>query len=389
MKIACFDLVCGAAGDMIIASMIDCGLDFDRLKYELKKLSLNNYRLKIEKTKKHHISVSKFTVDIDESHAHQNLNDIRRIIHDSKLDENIKAKCAAIFQRLAEAEAKAHGESIDEVHFHEVGMVDAIIDICGAVIGMELLGIKKIFCSPLTIGNGIIDTQHGRMPVPAPATAELIKGFPVFRTDIQGEILTPTGAAILTTLCDFSEPPPFTIESIGYGAGTNDYKTRPNYLRLFVGSIQPDMDSDEAVILETNLDRTSPEQLGHIMDSLLKAGALDVFIVPILMKKNRPGHLLTVICNPEDELKYCGMIFQSGVTLGIRRKRVKRFKLKREEKIIQTKYGDIPVKLARHDGKLLYFPEFDTVAEIAGRLKLNFDEIYLEIKTGVERSHNG
>jgi len=379
MKTAYFDIICGAAGDMIIASMLDSGLDFEKLKAELAKLPLSGYSLNVEKTSRHHISATKFNVEIEETHSHRRLNDIEQIINESSLKDDIKAKSIKIFQRLAAAEAKVHGETIENVHFHEVGMVDAIIDICGAVIGLDLLGIEKVYCSVLTIGKGLVETQHGTMPVPSPAAAELIAGFNVVQTDIQHEILTPTGAAILTTLCSQEKPQQFIPETIGYGAGLKDHQARPNLLRLFTGESRSELLTDEIIQLETNLDRTSPEQIGYIMDNLFSAGALDVFIIPIQMKKSRPGQMLSVLCRIEDEFKMTGIIFSSGATLGLRRKRVERWKLPREEKIAGTTFGDIPVKLAYYEEKVLYFPEYEYVAKAARQAKKSFDEVYFEI----------
>ena len=379
MKIAYFDIICGAAGDMIIASMLDSGLDFEKLKAELAKLPLAGYRLHTEKTSRHHISAAKFTVEIEETHSHRKLSDIENIINESGLKDEIKTKSKKIFHRLAAAEAKVHGETIENVHFHEVGMIDAIIDVCGAVIGFDLLEIEKAYCSPLTIGNGLVDTQHGAMPVPAPATSELIIGFPVVKTDIHQEILTPTGAVILTTLCSFDSPPQYIPDTIGYGAGFHDHKARPNFVRFFTGNTITDLDTDEITILETNLDRTPPEQIGYLMENLFTAGALDVYVTPIYMKKNRPGQMLSVLCEPENEMKLTGIIFSSGATLGLRRKQVKRWKLPREDKLINTEYGEIPVKLAYYEGKLLYFPEYESVAKAARQAEKSFDDVYFEI----------
>jgi len=379
MRIAYFDLISGAAGDMIIASMLDAGLDFDKLKSELAKIPLDSYNLQIDKTTRHHISATRFNVLIEETHSHRGLKDIEKIIDTSSLKDQIKTDAKKIFNRLAEAEAKVHGETIETVHFHEVGMVDAIIDICGAVIGLDLLGVEKVYCSGFTIGRGTVNTRHGAMPVPAPATAELIKGFPVKQTDIDMEILTPTGAAILSTLAVFDTIPEYTPGTIGYGAGNKEIDKLPNLLRLYLGELKSSYETDQIVLLETNLDRTPPEQIGFLMESLLAEGALDVFITPILMKKNRPGHMLSVLGNIENESKLADIIFSSGATLGIRRSRVDRWKLPREQKTVQSKYGEIPVKLAYHRDKVLYFPEYEFVAEAARKARKNFDEIYFEI----------
>jgi len=379
MKIAYFDLICGAAGDMIIASMLDAGLDFDKLKSELSKIPLNGYGLQTKKTARHHISATRFEVIVEETHSHRGLRDIEKIIDSSDLKDQVKSDAKKIFNRLAAAEATVHGETIETVHFHEVGMIDAIIDICGAVIGLDLLGVEKVYCSAFTTGRGTVNTRHGTMPVPAPATTELIKDFPVKQTEINMEILTPTGAAILSTLADFSTIPEYKPVAIGYGAGKKEINELPNLLRIFLGDLKSLYETDQIALLETNLDRTSPEQIGFLMESLLTEGALDVFITPIQMKKNRPGHLLSALCNIEDESKLAEIIFSSGATLGIRRNRVDRWKLPREQKIVRSKYGEIPVKLAYHGDKVLYFPEYEYVSEAARKAQKNFDEIYFEI----------
>lgn len=379
MKIAYFDCICGAAGDMIIGSLLDCGLDLDDLSSELTKLNLKGYELTCNMTSRHHITATKFTVRINETHSHRGLKDIEKIIADSSLDEAIKTAAAGIFQRLARAEAKVHGETIENVHFHEVGMIDAIIDVCGSLIGLKLLGIDKVYCSPLTIGSGTVDTRHGTMPVPAPATGELILGFPVKHTIVNGEILTPTGSAILTTIAEFEKPGEFTPVKSGYGAGDKDFKELPNLLRLFIGDSKAKLASDQVALLETNLDRTSPEQIALLAKTLIANRALDVFITPIQMKKNRPGQMLSVICKVEDESNLAAIIFSSGVTLGLRRQRIDRWKLEREEILVETQYGKIPVKLARYEDKILYFPEFESLAEAAARAQKNIDDIQFEI----------
>ncbi len=379
MRIAYFDLISGTAGDMIIASMLDAGLDFDKLKSELAKIPLDSYNLQMDKTTRHHISATRFDVIIEETHSHRGLLDIEKIIDSSRLKDQVKSDVKKIFYKLAEAEAKVHGETIETVHFHEVGMIDAIIDVCGAVIGLDLLGVEKVYCSGFAVGRGTVNTRHGTMPVPAPATAELIKGFPVKQTDIDMEILTPTGAAILSTLAVFEPFSEYTPDKIGYGAGKKEINELPNLLRLFLGELKPRYETDQIAVLETNLDRTPPEQIGFLMESLLTEGALDVFITPILMKKNRPGHMLSVLCNIEDENKLAEIIFSSGATLGIRRSCTGRWKLPREQKIVQSKYGEIPVKLAYHGDKVLYFPEYEYVSEAARKARKNFDEIYFEI----------
>jgi len=379
MKIGYFDMICGASGDMIIGSLLDCGLDLADLKAELAKLKLEDYELTCEITSRHHITATKFTVHIKETHAHRGLKDIEKIIDNSELDPSIKATASEIFRRLARAEAKVHGEPLDKVHFHEVGMVDAIIDVCGALSGIKMLEIDKIFCSPFTVGNGVVATRHGTMPAPAPATSELVIGFPVRHTEIDSEILTPTGAAILSTVATFEKPGEFVPDIVGYGAGSKDFKELPNLLRLFIGNMETKFESDQVAMLETNLDRTSPEQIGRLTATLLGKGALDVYVTPIQMKKGRPGQMLSIISRLEDEAKLAGIIFSSGVTLGLRRLRLDRWKLHREEVLVETQYGKMPVKLARYEDKILYFPEFEPMARAAEQAHKNIDDIYFEI----------
>jgi len=382
MKFAYFDCFSGAAGDMIVGALLDAGLSLDHLKLELEKLNLSGYSLSREKVVKNHIAATKFNVELEEKQPHRKPKDIADIISNSGLDEAAKKKSIAIFNRLAEAEAKVHGEPVEDVHFHEVGAVDAIIDICGicgTVIGLEHLGVEKVYSSPLSLGTGRIKTEHGVMPVPAPATAELVRNVPVKMTGIEAELSTPTGAAILTTLADFNPPEILVPELTGYGAGSRDLQEIPNLRRVMIGDTIPEFEHDTIKVLETNLDRTSPEILGGIFDELISAGALDVYITSALMKKNRPGQLLTVLCNKENLDKLAGIIFRRGFTLGIRVKTVSRIKLHREETIVSTSGGDVSVKIARLDGREMIFPEYDDMIKAMRQSDKSYEDIYFEI----------
>jgi uncharacterized protein (TIGR00299 family) protein len=299
MRIAYFDCFSGIAGDMILGALFDAGLKIDDLKKELRKLSLKGYEIKAFKTRKMGIKGTKFEVKVPKEKTHRNLKDIFKIINKSSLDEKIKNDSKKIFKRLAEAEALVHGINIDKIHFHEVGGVDAIIDIVGTVIGLNILKVDKIYSSPLSLGKGFVKFSHGKFPVPAPATLELCKNIPVRFPDIGGELVTPTGAAIITTLAEFSPRLDFKVEKVGYGAGSMDLKEIPNLLRVIIGHKEPSLEQDEIMVLETNIDNTSPEILGYLSERLLEKGALDVFFTPVFMKKGRPGTLLSVLCNLE------------------------------------------------------------------------------------------
>ncbi|MDD5594245.1 MAG: nickel pincer cofactor biosynthesis protein LarC, partial [Candidatus Margulisbacteria bacterium] len=305
MKIAYFDCPSGLAGNMILGALIDAGLDSHYLEKELGNLRINfavskslrgnrdvqsqvseHYKLQIKKTKKHGIKGTYFDVRAKESKHHRNLAEILRIIKQSRLSKQVKALSTKIFRRLAEAEAKVHGISVDKVHFHEVGAVDAIIDIVGACIGLEKLGIEKVYCSPLPNGRGQIVHAHGLLPNPAPAAAELLKGAPTYSAGIKGELVTPTGAAIISTIADFKEMPKMTVETIGYGAGSIDLPI-PNLLRIFIGEAELPTEHDAILQIETNIDDMEPGRYDRAIAKLMKAGALDASVQPIRMKKLR------------------------------------------------------------------------------------------------------
>jgi hypothetical protein len=386
MAIIYFDCFSGVAGDMIIGALLDAGLPFAEFKAEIEKIGLSGYEISSRKVKKNHIDSTKFSVEIQAKQPNRSPKEISKTIMNSRLDTDIKEKGIRIFNRLAEAEAIAHGESIDKVHFHEVGAVDAIIDICGAVIGLKLLGIDAVYSSPLSLGKGSVGTMHGEMPVPAPATAVLARGFPAKITSGDFEMTTPTGAAILTTLATFSEPGEFIIRDVGYGAGTKFIQGLPNLLRVMIGDPVTNLESDIVITLESNLDRITSENLGALMDDIMAAGALDVFVAPIIMKKSRPAHLLSVLCEPDKKDKLAKTIFGSGKTLGIRAGQSSRLKLPRRQITVATSGGDVAVKVAELDGRKLIFPEHDDMARAMKRANVNYDDIYFEIQRAVRAS---
>jgi uncharacterized protein (TIGR00299 family) protein len=380
MRIAYFDCFSGAAGDMIIGALLDSGLAFEKLNEEIEKLNLSGYKIAVNKVTKNHIAGTKFDVTLKGKQPYRKPGNIIEIINRSAMSEKAKRRSVEIFNRLALAEAAAHGESPDKVHFHEVGGVDAIIDICATVMALEILEIDRVHCSPLALGTGSVQTDHGIMPVPAPATAVLAKNIPVRFTEINSELTTPTGAAILTTIAQFSTPDHFRIESIGYGAGSRDFSGLPNLLRVMIGPTPEIHDSDNITMMETNLDRATPEMLGNLLDELLAAGALDVFITPVLMKKNRPGHLLTLLCDPAKKDQLSKIVFRRGLTLGIRITDQSRIKLRRREISVTTSGGDVSVKIGHAEDGDIIFPEFDDMSSAMKRSGKSYDDIYFEIK---------
>lgn len=385
MPIAYFDCFSGAAGDMIIGALLDAGLPFGDFKAEIDKLGLSGYEISARKMVKGNIEGTKFSVDVQEKQPERTPREVTKIILNSKLDSDVKEKAVKIFNRLAEAEAIAHGESIDKVHFHEVGAVDAIIDICGSVAGLKMLKIDAVYSSPLPLGKGSINASHGPMPIPAPATTVLVKGFPVKITSVDSELTTPTGAAILTTLATFSDPGEFVMRQSGYGSGSKFLSGLPNMLRVMIGEQTTFLETDTITLLESNLDRVSSENLGALIDELITAGALDVFVAPIMMKKNRPAHLLSVLCEVDKKDKLAKVIFGSGKTLGIRVGSSARMKLPRLQIIVPTTGGDVSVKVAKLDGKRLIFPEFDDMLRAMKKTGLSYDDLYFEIQRVIRK----
>ncbi|MCP4712524.1 MAG: nickel pincer cofactor biosynthesis protein LarC, partial [Planctomycetes bacterium] len=325
MNIAYFDCFAGAAGDMIVGACLDAGAPSDKLFEELAKLKLDEVELHAEKVSRKGIAATSFAPKLtNQKPTVRNLSDITKIITNSQLTESVKTKAVKIFENLAAAEAKVHGITCDKIHFHEVGAADAIMDIVGACVGLELLGIEKIYCSDLIVGHGTIQCAHGTLPVPAPATAELIKGINLKQSNIEAELLTPTGAAILTTLSrQFGPLPAMQIESVGYGAGQRESSELPNVLRLMVGQATRDQPEkkglDQVCVLEANIDDAGGELIGYVTEQLRHAGALDVYYTAISMKKNRPGTQLSVICHPDQVKLLEGILFEESTTLGVRR----------------------------------------------------------------------
>lgn len=363
MRVLYFDCFCGAAGDMILAGLIAAGADRDEVRCRLNGLNVGGYELSIENVKKQGFAAVKVDVHIERDQSHRHLHHICAIIDGSMLSASVKDMATRIFTRLAEAEARVHGSTIEKVHFHEVGAVDAIVDIVGTAIAIELLAPDRIIASAVPVGSGTVKCDHGIMPVPAPATAELIKGIPIAPCDETGELLTPTGAAILAEICEsFGPLSDLKIEQIGIGAGTRDGKTRPNILRVLVGesTASPSASQSTMVVLETNLDDATGEEVGRAIERLLEVGAADAFCVPMMMKKSRPGMLLTAIVPMECESACADVMLRETPTFGIRRRETMRRILDRQIETVTTKYGDIRVKLGLENSRVIRVaPEYD------------------------------
>ena len=374
MTILRFECFSGISGDMIVGSLLDLGLSLDDLRSELDKLKVKNFSISARKVVKAGVSATKFDVQMGEEHSHRHLSHIVKIIDGSDLSSSVKERAVTVFRRLAEAEARVHGTAVEKVHFHEVGAIDAIVDIVGASIGFELLGVKDIYCSPLNVGSGFVDCAHGTMPVPAPATAELLKGIPIYSNQVSGELVTPTGAAILATLSNgFGGMPAFKIHGIGYGAGSKDFKGTANVVRVlkceFVDAARSESyagSADRVAVLEASIDDMNPQIYGHLMDRLLSLGALDVFASPVQMKKNRPGLLLTVLAPIPLADALAAQLFEETTTIGIRYHQTERRILERETEEVDCEFGSVRVKVSKLNGRIVNFaPEYEDCRQAA------------------------
>jgi uncharacterized protein (TIGR00299 family) protein len=362
MKTLYFDCFAGASGDMILGALVAAGVSPQELKDQLSLLNVPGYAIEFETVDRSGISATYARVQTAHEHAHRHLSDILKIIYDSRLSAGVKDRAAKIFSRLAEAEARVHNQPIEQVHFHEVGALDAIVDVVGAAICFELLGIERFVSSALHVGSGMVEMAHGCFPVPPPAVTELLRGAPFYSTDIKGELLTPTGAAIITTVSsEFGALPQLKLEQTGYGAGTREYEKFPNVLRVLIGETL-DAQRDEAKLwmLETNVDDMSPQVFGHVMERAFEQGALDCYFTSTQMKKNRPGVLLSVLCREDERETLLELLFSETTTLGIRSYQVDRRTLERRTVRVETQYGPIDVKVAQLNGHILKeMPEYE------------------------------
>ncbi|MGC2235245.1 MAG: nickel pincer cofactor biosynthesis protein LarC [Pyrinomonadaceae bacterium] len=393
MKTLFFDCFAGASGNMILGALVALGVSREKLVEQIKLLNISEFEIEFSGVDRSGISAIHAEVKVPHEHAHRHLHTIEKIIGDSLLDEKIKKRAIAIFTKLAEAEAKIHGIDVQKVHFHEVGAMDAIIDVVGACICFELLGIEKFACSKIHVGSGFAKMAHGKFPVPPPAVAELLQNVPIYSTEIEGELITPTGAAIIATVCEeFGQIPEMRVEKTAYGAGTREYKDFPNVLRLILGETENELritnyelrnkiedrksKAENLVLIETNIDDLSPQILGFVMERAFEFGALDCWFTSIQMKKNRPATMISILCEPEKREDLTGLLYTETTTLGVRVTEIKRDCLPREIVKIETEFGIIDVKIARYNGKIVNAkPEYEQVREIAVKSNISFQEI--------------
>jgi len=370
MKQAYFDCFSGISGDMTLGALLDAGVPVEELRSGLQALDVPGWELSTEKVWKNGMAATYAKVQTQDTQTHRSLSTILAIIEKSRLAAEVKRQASAIFQNLGEAEASVHDVPLEKVHFHEVGAIDAIIDIVGASIGCQALGIESFACSPLNVGGGTAKMAHGVLPVPAPATARLLLGKPTYSNGVQKELVTPTGAAIVATLCSsFGPQPPMSVSAIGYGAGTADLEGQPNVLRVMIGEAEAKSiaaETETIRVLEANLDDMNPQIFGYLLEKALAAGALDVFSTPVQMKKNRPGMLVTVLCRPADEAKFHEMLFAETTTLGIRSYLAGRHILPRQWETVHTRFGEVRIKVARLNGHVRQAsPEFEDCRKLA------------------------
>lgn len=380
MRVLYLDCPTGISGDMTVAALVDAGADWQAIQAGIASLGLDGVELHLAEVMRGGFRAKHLTVAHPEQHAHRHLGDIEQILNRSDvLTQNQFDLALRIFHAVAEAEAKVHGSTVDEVHFHEVGGIDSIVDITAAAIAFDLLQPDEIVCSPIPTGHGFVRIAHGQCAIPTPGTAELLRGVPLAAANIEAELTTPTGAAIVKTVVDrFSIGiPEMTVGSIGYGAGSRILTERANMLRVFVGTAPADGETDEVTLLETNLDDVSPEVIGYAKQRLFAAGALDVFSTAIQMKKDRPGTLLSVLCRPEVAAKLESLLFTETETFGVRRQTLRRSKRARTELTVETEFGPVKGKLGwRHGEPAVFTPEFDSCAEIAAAQRIPLKDVY-------------
>jgi pyridinium-3,5-bisthiocarboxylic acid mononucleotide nickel chelatase len=383
MTIAYFDCFSGISGDMTLGAIVDAGIAIDSLRAELAKLNLPGYELKAEKVIRSGIAATKVHVITDHKEQRtRHLTDILTIIDRSSLSTSIKEKSGRIFTRLADAEAKVHATTRDNVHFHEVGALDSIVDTVGAAIGLDLLGITEIMSSAVNVGSGTIQTSHGLLPIPAPATAEMLKGIPFYQSTTQFELATPTGAAIISTLgTSFGLLPSMKVDRVAYGAGERDFAGKPNVLRLLIGEPTTLYAEDTSIIIETNIDDMNPQVYDYIVDKIMSQGAQDAYLTPIIMKKGRPAILLSVLTDKSKIDAVLDTIFTDTTSIGVRIQEVRRKKLDREIKEVETIYGVIKMKISRRGKKILTAtPEYDDCLRIAAEKHIPLKVVMEEAK---------
>jgi uncharacterized protein (TIGR00299 family) protein len=379
MKVAYFDCFSGISGNMILGALVDAGLDVERLKQELARLKVGGYSFETQTVQRRGLRGTHVQVTVTEEQPQRHLHDIEEIITGSGLPDPVKGLSLAVFLRLAEAEAHVHGMAVEQVHFHEVGAVDAIVDVVGAALGIWLLGVQQVHASPLHVGRGTVKSEHGVLPVPAPATLHLLQGVPIYGRDVDAELVTPTGAAIITVIAEgFGEAPGMRVQQIGYGAGTRDLAV-PNLLRVAIGETTEHVtgyEEDAVTLIETNIDDMNPQWYDYVMERLFEAGALDVFLTPVHMKQNRPGVQLGILVPNHRVNEVLEPLFDETTTIGVRTSRVRRWKLSRENISVRTPYGTVAVKIARKGGRAINIkPEHRDCRRLAAEHHIPLKEV--------------
>ncbi len=388
MKLLYLDCFAGISGDMLLGALVDLGVPEDALRAELAKLKLPGYTISTRRVAKQHISATKFDC-IEQAairqHHHRGYTEIAGMIAGSGLPENVKRRALSVFRRLGEAEAKIHGVPLEQIHFHEVGAVDSIVDIVGACIALDKLGVDELRASPPRLGSGFVETAHGKFPVPAPATLELLRGAPTQPSDEPVELVTPTGAALLAEFCARYGPmPAMTIEKIGYGAGARDLEKMPNVLRAVLGEATGG-EVDVVSVIETNIDDMNPQLFGDVMERLLAAGALDVFLTPVQMKKNRPATLLTVLCERHDVDRMAELLLSHTTSFGVRVHEAQRRKLARKIVKVPTRYGEIDCKIGWLGDRIVSrSPEYESCRQAAAKAGVAVRQVYNEAVRAAE-----
>jgi hypothetical protein len=406
MKIAYLDCFSGISGDMTLGALVDAGVSFEHLEAELRRLPVPGWSIRTEEVKRRGLRAEKVTVEaigpgLGERHPHRGLQEILGMIALAGFAPGVADRATRIFTRLGEAEAAIHGIPVERIHFHEVGAVDSIVDIVGAAIGFEALGIEELFCSPLNVGGGRVQTSHGMLPVPAPATAALLRGAPTYSSGLEMELVTPTGAAIVATLAKgFGAQPAMRVQSTGYGAGTADPKEQANVVRLFVGeALEPgataatdDADTEwEApiTVLEANVDDMNPQVYGYFAERALAAGALDVFATPVQMKKGRPGMVVTVLCERALRDRLAEMMLRETTTIGVRMNEARRRTLERESVNVSTQWGNVAMKVATRGGEVFNAaPEYEDCSRIAREKSVPLKQVMAEAVAAFQEQHD-
>jgi uncharacterized protein (TIGR00299 family) protein len=388
MKTAYFDTIGGVSGDMTLGAFVSAGIAVNDLIQELSGLQLTGFELQARHIERNGIVAVKVDVVISEQpHYHRHLKDIEELIDRGTLNGAVKERAKKIFRTVAAAEATVHNTDIEKVHFHEVGAIDSLIDIVGAAICIEKLGIQRIYSSPVKTGSGgFVNSQHGKLPIPTPAAMEILKGYPTVLTGIPYELATPTGAAIIRTLSDgMLASENMTVERIGYGAGGREISEVPNLLRLLIGELAPEYSTEDLVSIETNIDNMNPELYPYVIEQLLSAGALDAYLIPILMKKGRAGMILSTLVERARIDTLLAVLFSETTTLGVRLQPVGRKKLPRQMRTIDTSFGSVNVKAVLHEGKEHLHVEFEECKRIAQQHKLPLREVYAKLEREIQQ----